>query len=365
MSGVLVPNPSQMPIEALCRRLHLANAPRIWSALADRAEKEEWSFRDFLAVLLAEEVAHRAQTRVQRLTRRARFPFLKTIDDFDFTYQSTVRLSLLGSALSADFITEGRCLIFSGKPGRGKTHLAIAIAYRAIQNGFDALFTTAAAMIDDLSKASRHGRLADALIVYTHPAVLVIDEVGYLGYGPDAANVLFHVVNDRHLKRRSTIFTTNKALSAWGRVLHDPDLAAAIVDRALERGRHLQLDGPSIRTRHLGLDDPTGQESETQPARISGITPAEFPEPTHGPRLISGVKCRLVSSCHDCARHPGCERSHTRYCCGEHPAHRRNARVKFAWSEYPRSIARWRIFVSVFASTSDAVASRASATSNS
>jgi DNA replication protein DnaC len=273
-------NPSEMPIEALCRRLNLANAPRIWSDLADRAEKEQWSFRDFLAVLLAEEVAHRAQTRIQRLTRRARFPFLKTIDDFDFTYQSTVRLSLLGSALSPDFVTEGRCLIFSGKPGRGKTHLAIAIAYRAIQNGFDALFTTAAALIDDLSNATRHGRLVEALFAYTHPAVLVIDEVGYLGYGPDAANVLFHVVNDRHLRRRSTIFTTNKPLAAWGRALHDPDLAAAIVDRILERGRHLQLDGPSIRTRHLGLDDPTATESETQPARISGITPAEFPEPT-------------------------------------------------------------------------------------
>jgi DNA replication protein DnaC len=272
--------PSQMPIEALCRRLHLANAPRIWSALADRAEKEQWSFRDFLAVLLAEEVAHRAQTRIQRLTRRARLPFLKTIDDFDFTYQSTVRLSLLGSALSPDFVTEGRCLILSGKPGRGKTHLAIAIAYRAIQNGFDALFTTAAAMIDDLSNASRRGRLTEALFLYTHPAILVIDEVGYLSYGPDAANVLFHVVNDRHLRRRSMIFTTNKSLSAWGRVLHDPDLAAAIIDRALERGRHLQLDGPSIRTRHLGLDDPTAAESETQPARFSGITPPEFPEPT-------------------------------------------------------------------------------------
>jgi DNA replication protein DnaC len=275
-------NPSEIPIEALCRRLHLANTPRIWRDLADRAEKEQWSFRDFLAVLLAEEVAHRSQTRVQRLTRRARFPFLKTIDDFDFTYQSTVRLSLLGSALSADFATEGRCLVFSGKPGRGKTHLAIAIAYRAIQNGFDALFTTAAAMIDDLSNASRHGRLVDALLTYTHPAILVIDEVGYLGYGPDAANVLFHVVNDRHLRRRSMIFTTNKSLDAWGRVLHDPDLAAAIVDRVLERGRHLQLDGPSIRTRHLGLDDSAMTEPETQPARISGITPAEFPEPTRG-----------------------------------------------------------------------------------
>src|SRR5438128_795061 len=166
--------------------------------------------------------------------------------DFNFTYQSTIRLSLLGSALSHDFVTEGRCLILYGKPGRGKTHLAVAIAYRAIQNGFDAHFTTAAELIDDLSAAFREGRLADALTTYTHPGVLVVDEVGYLTYGTDAANMLFHVVNDRHKRKRSTVFTTNKPLSAWGAVLHDDDLATRTVDRVHERGGLHRLHGPSI-----------------------------------------------------------------------------------------------------------------------
>jgi len=273
--------PSEIPIERLMKRLHLANAPRIYSELADRAEREQWSYRDYLAVLVAEEVAHRQQTRIGRLTRKAHLPFLKTIEEFDFTYQSTLRLSVLGSFLSPDFVTEGRCVIFSGKPGRGKTHLAVALAYRAIQNGFEALFTTAAALIDDLSRASREGRLIDALERYTHPHVLVIDEVGYLSYGADAANVLFHVVNDRHLRRRSMIFTTNKALEEWGRVLHDADLADAITDRVLERGRHLSLDGPSVRTKHLALDTAAAKGVSTKlPGRISGIDPAEFPEPT-------------------------------------------------------------------------------------
>ena len=92
-------------------------------------------------------------------------------------------------------------MIFTGKPGRGKTHFAVAMAYRAIQNGFDAYFTTAAALIDDLSAAFRAAQLADALPTYTHPGVLVVDEVGYLTYGTDAANMLFHVVNDRHRRR--------------------------------------------------------------------------------------------------------------------------------------------------------------------
>ena len=103
---------------------------------------------------------------------------------------------------------------------------------------------------------------------------------GYLTYGTDAANMLFHVVNDRHRKKRAMIFTTNKTVTAWGRVLHDEDLAHAIVDRILERGRLLTLDGPSLRTKHLGLDDPTSSEALHQPARISGIEGAEFPEPT-------------------------------------------------------------------------------------
>ena len=204
-----VPNdPSEIELDPLLKRLHLANARRIWKDLAARAEKEQWSYHDFLAILVSEEIAQRQQTRLQRLARRAHFPFLKTVDDFNFTYQSSLRLRLLGSYLGPEFVSEGRSLILYGKTGRGKTHLAVAIAYKAIQNGFEAHFTTAAALIDDLSRASADGNFRQALSTYTHPHVLVVDEVGYLSYGPDAANVLFHVVNDRHLRKRPMIFTT-------------------------------------------------------------------------------------------------------------------------------------------------------------
>jgi len=273
-----MPKLSEGQLEPLFRRLNLANSRRIYQDLADRAEKEKWSYRDFLALLLAEEVAHRKQTRLQRCTRTAHFPFFKTIDEFDFSLQTSLRQSLLGTYLGPDFVTEGRSLILYGKAGRGKTHLAVAIGYRAIQNGFETLCTTAAELIEDLSNASKRGQLQEALLTYTHPHVLVIDEVGYLTYGPDAANVLFHVVNHRHLRKRPMIFTTNKALSEWGKVLHDEDLAAAILDRVLERGRFIHLGGPSGRTRHLKLEEVLPADSER--VRISGIDGSEFPEPT-------------------------------------------------------------------------------------
>ena len=110
---------------------------------------------------VTEEIAHRQHTRLGRLTRRAHLPFLKTIDDFNFTYQSSLRLHMLGSALAPDFVTGGRSLIFSGKPGRGKMHLAIAVAYRAIQNGFDAFFTTAATLVGH--SGSGDGGAGDAI----------------------------------------------------------------------------------------------------------------------------------------------------------------------------------------------------------
>jgi len=265
-------------LDALLRRLHLPTVRRLYPDLATRAETEAMAYRDYLAVLMAEEVAHRAQTRIQRGVRRAHFPFLKTIDEYDFTFQSAVRLSLLGSALGPEFVTGGHSLVFSGPSGTGKTHLAVAIAYRAIQNGFDAVFTTATALIDELSLASHRGETHDVVSRYTHPDVLVIDEVGYLSYGPDAANVLFQVVNDRYLHQRPMIFTTNKPLAAWGRVLHDPDLAAAILDRVLERGRHIELRGRSYRTRHAPLDLNPGPESPSErPARISGTCSTTWP----------------------------------------------------------------------------------------
>ncbi|MCC6740610.1 MAG: ATP-binding protein [Planctomycetia bacterium] len=297
-------------LERMLRRLHLPTVRRLYSELECRAEKEGMSYRDYLEILIAEEVAHRAQTRIERSVRRARFPFLATIEDFDFTFQTSIRQQLLGSYLGPELVSEARSVVFLGPSGTGKTHLAISIAYRAIQNGCEALFVDADHLLQKLSRAGEVGSLRDVLPQYVEPDVLVIDEVGYLSHRPDAANVLFQVVNERYLKRRPMVFTTNKPPASWGRVLHDSDLAEAILDRVLERGRLIELRGPSYRRRHIPgrADEPQRGEAEgappppakeegrkrrdgqpfgrragfaqPEPVRISGKRRSEFLEPT-------------------------------------------------------------------------------------
>ena len=118
--GLSVATPEAIDLDGLLKRLHLPTIRRLYPELEERAAIEEMSHRDYLALLVAEEVAHRAQTRIQRAVRNARFPFFRTIEEFDFKFQTSVRLSLLGSYLGPELISEGRSLIFGGRSGSGK-----------------------------------------------------------------------------------------------------------------------------------------------------------------------------------------------------------------------------------------------------
>lgn len=230
------------------RRLHLPTVNRLYAEYEQMAAREGWSYTQYLERLVMEEIAHRIETRVSRAIRAAHLPFIKTIEEFDFQFQKSVERRMLGAYLGPELVSEGRCLILYGPPGTGKTALSIAIALKAIQNGFTARFVTATQMITALTEAERRGSASEVLPMYLDPDVLVVDEVGYLSYGPNAANVVFQVVNSRYLSgNKPMIFTTNKAPSDWAGVLHDADLSAAILDRVLHKGEVVKLTGQSYR----------------------------------------------------------------------------------------------------------------------
>lgn len=249
--------PLESPLDEGLRRLSLPGFRKYHPELAEQAVAENWTFPEYLEALVRLELDARTEGRIARTTRQAGFPFLKTIEEFDFRFQTTITRKQLGRYLGPELVTEGRNLILWGPAGVGKTALCVALAYKAIQHGAEARFVTCTELIHQLTEARRHGRWEAVFKRLLAPAILIIDEVGYLGYGPEAASVLFPVIDPRYLHgQRPVLLTTNKDPRQWGgalwALLHDADLSAAIVDRLLDHGEMLKLGGRSYRQHRPG-----------------------------------------------------------------------------------------------------------------
>jgi DNA replication protein DnaC len=243
-----LPDPSEERVAAALKRLQLTHLRDTLAAVLAEAAKEEWTYLEFLDRILGREVDSKQGKRIQMGMQIAHFPCVRTIETFDFAFQPSVDERLIRELSTGNFIAHGQNVLIFGPPGVGKTHLAIGLGRKIVEQGHTARFTTATALLAVLGKAESEGVLSDKLTEYAKPRLLIIDELGYLPFERRAAHLFFQLVNRRY-EKGSLLVTTNQRVSEWGMVFGDEVLATAILDRLLHHSHTLLITGESFRLR--------------------------------------------------------------------------------------------------------------------
>lgn len=239
-------------IAYLTRALKAPSLAGAVERLAERARAESWTHEEFLAACLQREVAAREAHGGEGRIRAARFPARKSLEEFDFDHQRSLKRDAIAHLGTLDFITGRDNVVFLGPPGTGKTHLAIGLGIRACQAGHRTAFATAAEWVARLAEAHHAGRLQDELVKLGRIPLLIIDEVGYIPFEAEAANLFFQLVSSRY-EQASLIVTSNKPFGRWGEVFGDDVVAAAMIDRLVHHAEVISLKGDSYRLKDRDL----------------------------------------------------------------------------------------------------------------
>lgn len=240
---------NRVALEAGLKRLKLRRLRERLDEITELALQEEPSYMDFIAYIVDQEVKARDETQQQKQMQAAKFPYVRTLDGFDFAFQTSVSRQTLLDLARLEWIERRENLILLGPPGVGKTHLAVAVGVEAIHAGFKVIFTTVHDLVDRFYKAMADDTVAQTMNRILRHDLIILDELGFVDLGKAGSDYLFQLVA-RAYERRSLIVTSNPDFNDWGSFFDNPAAAAAVLDRLLHHAHVISLKGDSYRIRH-------------------------------------------------------------------------------------------------------------------
>ena len=238
-----------LALEQKLARLKLSRTGEVYAHWVKEAEAQQLGYAEFLDGLLGEELVAREENQVRRQLKAAGFPFIATLEQFDFSLHPELKRTVMVRFFDRTFVEQAQCLILVGASGLGKTHLAIALGTKMVQLGYRVRFVTAQRLANEIVAAPSRAAMTQWLQPFIRCDLLILDEFGYLAVDPQVGPVLYELVAARY-EQRATVITSNKSLSQWGEVVGgDTALMMAILDRLLHHGEVFYLRGASYRMR--------------------------------------------------------------------------------------------------------------------